>query len=351
MEKGNYDQAIDVLEALNGFKDSEDLIQECEKGILDSEYKNALQLMEEGHYEEAIDIFEDILSYEDSEAQIEYCKKAILDEKYDEAITLMEKNQYEEAIVIFEELNGYKDSVDQIQLCEQSIKERDYNEAVKLASEGKYEEALELLNTVGDYKESNTLIKKYELYGCKVGSEFRFGSYEQDNNLENGTEEIEWIVLKREENKVFVVSKYCLENKAFNETLATVTWGNSTLRKWLNENFLKETFGDKEKAQIIMTTLSNPDYADDGEKGNDTTDKVFLLSENEAIQYFESDSERMAYGTEYVSSEYCCWFLRTTGNASNAGYVDYDGNVGYYEDVDREWGIRPAMWIKINTEE
>ena len=28
-------------------------------------------------------------------------------------------------------------------------------------------------------------------------------------------------------------------------------------------------------------------------------------------------------------------------------YVSYDGEVGYYEDVDRNWWIRPVMWIDV----
>ncbi len=45
----------------------------------------------------------------------------------------------------------------------------------------------------------------------EVGDVIYFGSYEQDNNLSNGKEEIEWIVLAKENRKALLISKYALD--------------------------------------------------------------------------------------------------------------------------------------------
>lgn len=182
-----------------------------------------------------------------------------------------------------------------------------------------------------------------------LGDVITFGAYEQDNNLDNGAESIEWIVLEREGNKVLVISKYCLEQMPFNNTLAPVTWENCTVRKWLNNDFFNTAFSADEKTSILMSNISYPDDVDHEEPARTTKDRIFLLSENEALMYFDSDSERAARTTEYVGALHCYWILRTNGSVSNVAHVDTSGHVGYYENVDREWYIRPAMWIEVGN--
>ena len=165
-----------------------------------------------------------------------------------------------------------------------------------------------------------------------------FGTYEQDGNLANGTEDIEWIVITRDGNKALVISKYCLEQMPFNSTLASVTWKNSTIRAWLNSDFYNNAFSSEERSKIFNTTFSTD--------GIETTDKVFLLDEEDAG--FLPISIRKAEATDHVPTSYCYWFLRNTGSVSNVAYVSYDGELGYYENVDREWWIRPVMWINVD---
>lgn len=181
----------------------------------------------------------------------------------------------------------------------------------------------------------NTLLE------CEVGDIITLGSYEQDGNSTNGTEAIEWIVLERNGNRALVISQYCIEQKPFNDTFSSVLWENCTLRKWLNSTFLNVAFSKEEQAKIISSNIST--------EGNNTTDKIFLLNEEEAVKYFDTDSDRKADATEYVSTSYCYWLLRTTGSVSNVAHVDYNGKVGYYENVDRNWWVRPAMWIEISN--
>jgi hypothetical protein len=80
----------------------------------------------------------------------------------------------------------------------------------------------------------------------QTGGYVTFGSYEQDNDLSNGKEDIEWLVLARENNKALLISRYSLDNQPYSEHTEEVPWENCSLRKWLNDNFLNEAFSSDE---------------------------------------------------------------------------------------------------------
>ena len=63
MNEGKYEEAVAAFGAVDGYKDSTDLLNE-------SNYLSAISLMDSGKYEEAIAIFKTLDEYKDSEAQI-----------------------------------------------------------------------------------------------------------------------------------------------------------------------------------------------------------------------------------------------------------------------------------------
>ena len=191
-----------------------------------------------------------------------------------------------------------------------------------------------------------------------VGDIITFGRYKQTNNLINGKENIDWIVLAKENKRILIMSKYALDCKRYNNEWDNVTWENCTLRTWLNDFFYNDAFNPTEKARIRQTKLKN-----DG--GNDTKDRVFLLSISEAENYFNLNSLnslRYCAATNYaivrgvyVGWTSCQWWLRSIGaqriNTHNAANVRCDGSVNY--DGTRvtcdNIGIRPAMWINLGS--
>ena len=354
MSAEKYDEAIEIFAELDGYKDSAVKITECENAIIEAKYNDASRLMAESKYEEALAIFEDLHDYKDSDALIQECNAAILENKYNAAVDLMSNGELEAAITAFESIIDYKDSSSKISECNNQINENKYNEAVALANNGSYDDAILIFNSLGDYKDSASLSQKYTLLICEVGDVITFGTYEQDNNLGNGAEAIEWIVLERDGNKALVISKYCIEWLPFHNTFTEVGWKNSSIRSWLNNTFLNGAFTAQEKKSIISTQHINPDFYDDSEGERNwlgtTTDTIFLLSSGEADKYFSSDYERRAEGTEYAcakgKSASWYWWLRSANNIKYAGFVS-EGELGYGEEVDRNMGIRPAMWITI----
>ncbi|MBQ6846435.1 MAG: hypothetical protein IJO61_04820 [Oscillospiraceae bacterium] len=213
------------------------------------------------------------------------------------------------------------------------------------------------------------VVVKKELSEVEIGGIIEFGKYEQDNDDTNGKEAIRWRILEENDGEMLVVSEKGLDAKSYNEEYVPVTWETCTLRTWLNEEFYNEAFSDDEKQMIKKVTLTN----DDGglytrvDGGNDTEDKVFLLSLSEVEKYFGSNEDRICETTDYAmknSTHYstegilpCVWWLRTPGDAGRlVAMVSIDGNLDRYGgtvcrpqyttylapgDI-----VRPAMWIK-----
>ena len=86
----------------------------------------------------------------------------------------------------------------------------------------------------------------------QVGDIIEFGSYEQDNDLSNGPEPIEWRVLEVSDGSALIVSEYALDARAYNKGWASVTWAECTLRGWLNGEFYATAFNEEEKGRIAI---------------------------------------------------------------------------------------------------
>ena len=102
-----------------------------------------------------------------------------------------------------------------------------------------------------------------------------FGHYEQDGNLRNGIELIEWEILKEDENGLLLISRYILDYKHINTENEATTWASSVVREWLNNEFYDTAFSESEKQRIAeVINEDNPVYGTP--RGNDTSDKIFL---------------------------------------------------------------------------
>ena len=315
-------------------------------------YNNAVALMNEGKYKEAISVFSKLNGYKDSRTKFNDCM-------YSNALSLMNEGEYKEAITVFRKLNGYKDSRTKINDCQ-------YAYAISLIEKKKYIEAYEEFISLDGYKDSYTMASKAfncykteKLKTAEVGDIVLFGAYEQDNNLSNGKEDIEWLVLAKKDDKILVISDNALDCQPYNTTdTDDVMWESCSLRKWLNGTFLNAAFSTEEQALILNTNVSadkNLEY--DTNPGNATTDKVFLLSIDEADKYFNSDEARKCVPTvyskangAYTSSGYCWWWLRSPGFSQDFAVNVYVGGSILYNGIDVNFGsgcVRPAMWIDI----
>lgn len=205
-----------------------------------------------------------------------------------------------------------------------------------------------------------------------VGDIVTFGSYPQD--ADGTVKPIEWQVLAVEDGKALLISRYGLDAKPYNEKYVEVTWESCTLRTWLNADFYKEAFSKDEQSKIQLTKVENKDnevYGTPG--GNNTTDKIFLLSLEETLKYFdltknngEKHGDIYCYGddvccqpTEWAVEQGCyigfnggcVWWLCSPGsNSKSAALVDYLGNVFSDGNIvdDDDYVVRPAFWYNPN---
>ena len=200
------------------------------------------------------------------------------------------------------------------------------------------------------------------------------GNYNQTASWKQNP--IEWRVLSVDGDDAFLLADRCLDAKLYHEEDEDVTWETCTLRKWLNEGFCNTAFTEKEKQAIKETTVVNEDsvWKDvDGEEykvegGNDTKDKVYLLSEKEAsnstygfdTELGEESNTRQAKTSDYVkvnggNSEglYCYWWLRSPSiyHADSVQYVytDGGGNFGGKSACYYTYGVRPALHINLSS--
>ncbi len=170
-----------------------------------------------------------------------------------------------------------------------------------------------------------------------------FGQYEQDGNRDNGKEEIEWIVLAKDDETALLLSRKALDTVKFNEARESCTFEDSTVFKFLNVEFYDNAFNEDEKAIF-----------------SESESKVSLLTKEEAIEYLSVDEAHVdrALITAYAESKgartrngACWWWLKDGGNsAASAKYVHFDGTVqdnGFAFDYD-EVAIRPVISVKIS---
>ena len=407
-----YKEASVYFKYLDKYKDSEELIQKClELAKNEKLYCEAVELMnkatEDRIYRMAKGRFEEIIDYKDSKELAEKCEifaqEIYNDSIYFKALKHMNAQEYSSAIKQFNQVIDWKDSKEKIEECEKAIEQKEreereereakerehkrivkrniiigittcsmvvflvvlfnfiiptvkYNSAMSLAEEGKHVEAYEILSELDGYSDSAE--KMLEIRGKKnieilknanVGDYVNFGSYMQNTSEKT---DIEWIVLEKNKGKALIISRYALDDKPYNEKREDVTWETCSLRSWLNDDFIEESFTIEEKNYICNSTVKADKITIfDTNPGNDTQDKVFLLNFSEVYKYFTKDSDRMCSATEYAKDEggYCIWWIRSPGDGQDsAAYVRTSGDVAKYGiSVDNGRAVRPALWINL----
>ena len=207
-------------------------------------------------------------------------------------------------------------------------------------------------------------------------------------------EPIKWRVLNRNGNDAFLLADVALDDQKYNTNYEDVTWETSSMRSWLNgygasvnqpktdysrKNFINSAFTSTQRNAIKTTNVVNNNNIDYGTAGgNNTSDKVFLLSESEVYntdtvasygfystydearrsrcstyayamgtyRYYDTDKEY----TKYNGNIY--WWLRSPGYNSNyAAAVSYDGWIDEGgNDVSNKYdGVRPALHLNLSS--
>ena len=184
-------------------------------------------------------------------------------------------------------------------------------------------------------------------------------------------EDIEWIVLdyKEDEGKALLLSRYIIDRKPYGTEewrdgpyAKNSTWSNSSIRKWLNEEFYEGAFNKSQQKLIIKSKLKNQDTNSDSAsvtlREYETEDWVFLLSSYE-IWELEDNNDEISdefFITSFYNGKASVWALRDIHHWYNTFRKYWDTNCSTMNGEDgylggaSAWthGIRPAIWIDLN---
>lgn len=389
-----YKEAAARFAEIRDYKDSETLAREClEKAeiarkdaiLASGNFKMTGEIV--SYYESALEMFEMIPGWKDADERAEVCRQTIarLNKQAEESRALQlrlaeERNRLEErrlrrkkillrfllwvvlpALCVLIAAPIVRDKI--------LIPNEKYNEAQRLLEAGQREDALAIFTEIGKFRDARERAGELRLQNLKetlqtleLGESVFFGTYEQDWESINGKEPIEWTVMDRQDGRVLLLSKAGLDSVPYHNEAAPVTWETSNVREWLNTRFFQNAFSEIEQAVISTVTVTdsnNPEY--DTPSGNDTQDKVFLLSIDEVLHYFPEESERLAPRTKYAKGQgvfargkpiSCWWWLRSPGKEAGyacsvftAGEILIHGN-----SVELDYmAVRPAIWIDLNA--
>ena len=175
----------------------------------------------------------------------------------------------------------------------------------------------------------------------------------------------DWRVLDVQGDKVLIITENVIERRPYHDKKVNVSWEICDLREYLNKEFYDNAFSVDEKALIVETKNTNQNnqkYGTNG--GNDTTDKVFLLSIDEVVRYFGDSGqlENIQSGSSFIDDQYnenrisetqegeaVKWVLRSPGSDTlSAAFVWLTGTIaidGY--SVNEVYGVRPVLWMNL----
>ena len=163
-------------------------------------------------------------------------------------------------------------------------------------------------------KENNGLrARVFEKYAdeaisiAEEGDIIRFGRYQQQpNTIEK--EPIQWIVINKQENELLLISLKGLDCVQYDtKENRNHTWVKCSLRKWLNTEFFNEVFSLQEQKKIqtslVIVYEKNTHQFFPDALGQDTKDRVFLLSCDEYKKYYDTISPHPCCATEYAKAK------------------------------------------------
>ena len=172
-------------------------------------------------------------------------------------------------------------------------------------------------------------------------------------------EPIKWRVLHYENSEAFLLADAILDSQPYHSEKEEIDWEKSSIRAWLNNEFINKAFSNEENKAINTVELINKDNSKYGTQGGkNTSDKLFLLSVSEVDETEESkeygfwDKKTRKCKNDNFSEETYFWWLRSPGNSSHdaAGVYYYGWVFGYGYDVQEPaGGIRPALYLNLSS--
>ena len=358
------ESAVKQLSKISGYKNTDELKKKClynleniKKDSILAGAKSKMVGENESDYQEAIEMLNKVSGWKDANENIEICNNKIeeIREKREfERKEAQRKAKRRKKITTLTTIVICMAIVVAILLNIFVMPSVRYNKAITMMENGNVVDAYEAFVELDGYKDStekaNYLYENYanvKISSLKYNNNIeyvKFGNYEQDGDVSNGNEEIEWMVLEIKNDKALLISKYAIDRMQYNTSYEFVTWDTCTLRQWLNNEFLNAAFSDSEKT-VISTERQNGD-------------KVFLLTEEEVTNYLSTNELRQCEATNYAiskgaymsSDNICKWWLQFDENSNLTHCVAVNGGINRRIGVNHDdVAVRPVIWLDLNS--
>jgi len=246
--------------------------------------------------------------------------------KYYIAQKHMDISSFSSAIKTYKKLGNYKDS-------KKMLLEAYYNKGLALEKDNEFIKAEEIFLELNDYKDSEERIiniTKKIIGQSEIGDTVKVGRYK-------------WILLDKQDKQVLLMKKAEVKSVPYHTILEDITWKESSLRTYLNNQFIDEAFNLKERDRIMVTEVMNSNnrlYGTDA--GENTKDYIYLLSIEEVEKY-------NSYFPKILGNSW----LRSPGYGKNsASFFTENKKIMYYGyAVDEDtFCVHPVFWLDISEE-
>ena len=288
-------EAVGAYHKANALPEAQQALYEIAKDYASvREYEKAIEtLWAAGAYPQAQDLLKEIGSLLAQGGETELSAAAILctddrDKNGNDVLLAMDADAVRETLQHFDGIGDFNDDMM-------------YRYADVLRANGKPEEAYAVYSVLTGFRDVDSIIENDDNIAAAAAAAavaaYR-AQFDVGNTVTMGSyagEAVQWRVLAQDGEKRLLIAEYGLEAKPYNDSYTSVTWETCTLRKWLNSTFLTETFSAEEQKKIVQVTIQT-------ERSNDTADKIFLLSIDEAKKYFVSDDARKTKPTAHAKS-------------------------------------------------
>lgn len=186
-----------------------------------------------------------------------------------------------------------------------------------------------------------------------VGNSIEFGVYRNNPLI--------WNVIGVEDDRALLLLSDVLRTEdgvpdemLYNNEPVRTTWAECSLRSWLNGEFLENAFGEDNEA-VAQVLNTNEDHGS-AEGGEDTCDRIFLLSA-EDIRHYQVNRDTIFLADSSVNN----YFLRDIGFSNEQTIVIWNvvGDISSddlspridYLYLQEPSCVRPAMWVYIDSPE
>ena len=248
---------------------------------------------------------------------------------------------------------------------------RYYQRAEEMLAAGDYDSAASFFRSAGDYLDAQerseqvpfirnisraeTLLENLRLDGYVISSGYTLsGGYGWSVAVADGYIEFAgypWRILEIDTigSRALLITTEVLSLAQFDSRSHhsdSDDWSTSTLRVYLNSGFY-QTLAENDRERVLYQRSQNwSTVGDIAVRRYETTDFVFLLSEQEASAHFSDENDRAA---NISGGGRTTWWLRSvTYDTLSALYVSDNGEIILNgEPYASSRGVRPAIWISL----